>query len=149
MRLTSTFGKLLLLPLLVSAFFLASTAPVSAQLKNPQSTLKNLEKTAGSAGFDVEQRDLPALVGSIIGGLLGILGVVFVILMIYGGYLFMSAQGNEDQVEKAKDIIKNAVIGIVIIFLAYAITTFVIGAISGSEEAAADQGPAGGQPLTQ
>jgi hypothetical protein len=46
--------------------------------------------------------------------------------MIYGGYLYMTAQGNEDQVEKGKDVIKNAVIGIVIIFLAYTITNFVI-----------------------
>ncbi|MEK9152326.1 MAG: hypothetical protein AAB692_03080, partial [Patescibacteria group bacterium] len=56
---------------------------------------------------------------------LGLLGTVFVVLMIYAGYLYMTAQGNEEQVEKAKGLIKNAVIGLVIVFTSYMIQFFV------------------------
>ena len=83
-------------------------------------------KFAKSAGFDPEQQNLSVLIGQIIGNLLAFLGTAFVIYMIYGGYLYMTAQGNEDQVEKGKDVIKNAVIGMVIIALAYAITAAVV-----------------------
>ena len=53
------------------------------------------------------------------------MGVVFLILMIYGGYLWMLARGNEQEVEKAKNIIQNALIGLVIVLAAYAITALV------------------------
>ncbi|MBI4457697.1 hypothetical protein HY633_01910 [Candidatus Uhrbacteria bacterium] len=84
-----------------------------------------LNDTAKAAQYDTSQGDVAATVGSLIGGLLGFVGVIFLVLMVYAGFLYMTAQGNEDQVEKAKTLIKNAIIGIVIVFLAYAITTFV------------------------
>ena len=65
------------------------------------------------------------IVGSIIKTVLSLLGIVFLILMIISGYQWMIAGGNEDQVSKAKDRIRNAIIGIIIVVLAYAITAFV------------------------
>lgn len=105
---------------------LLTAVSASAQLKTIDT---GLEDTGKAAGFETQGADLSGLIGKIIGSLLGFLGVVFVVLMIYAGFLYMTAQGNEDQVTKAKDLIKNAVIGMVIISLAYAITTFVIGSI--------------------
>ena len=55
----------------------------------------------------------------------GLLTVGFIALMIYAGYLWITARGDEAQVEKAKEYIKNAVIGLIIISLAYAIASFV------------------------
>ena len=63
------------------------------------------------------------------------IGVIFFVLMIYGGFLWMTARGNEQQVEKAKDLIISAVIGLIIIFAAYAITMYlgqIFGQTSGS-----------------
>lgn len=70
--------------------------------------------------------DPAVVVGNVINALLGILGVVFLILVIYAGILWMTAAGNEKQVEKAKDILINGVVGLVIILAAYTITYFVI-----------------------
>lgn len=62
-------------------------------------------------------------------GLLGLAGMVLVVLIIYAGWLWMSSQGEEDKIEKSKNILKSAIIGLVIILGAYAITTFIINAV--------------------
>ncbi|MDP3244635.1 MAG: pilin [bacterium] len=85
-----------------------------------------LLKDAGSrAGF--KQTDEPEVVaGKIIQGALVIMGTIFGILVIYGGYLWMQARGNEEYVKKAKGILEAAIIGIVIVMGAYAITAFIV-----------------------
>ena len=47
--------------------------------------------------------------------------------MIYGGFIWMLARGNEEHIKKAKEIIEAAILGLVIIFLAYTVTNFVLG----------------------
>jgi len=56
---------------------------------------------------------------------LSFLGVIFLLLMIFGGILWMTARGNEKNVDRAKTIIFDSIIGLVIIIAAYAITYFV------------------------
>jgi len=75
---------------------------------------------------DVSLQDMIVFV---INAILGLLGIIFLVLTIYAGFLWMTAAGNDDQVSKAKSIITAAIIGIVIIVAAYAITNFVLGAI--------------------
>ncbi|MDO8669468.1 MAG: hypothetical protein Q7K65_04200 [Candidatus Buchananbacteria bacterium] len=70
--------------------------------------------------------DLKLVIGQIIQIFLGFLGVIAVVLIIYAGWLWMSAGGDSAKVTKAKDYIKNAIIGIVIILAAYIITSFVL-----------------------
>jgi 4-hydroxybenzoate polyprenyltransferase len=68
--------------------------------------------------------------------LLSFLGVVFFALIIYAGFRWLYAGGNEDQLADAKKLMKNAVIGLLIIVFAYLITFFVVsrlGAITGYE----------------
>ncbi|MEK7072919.1 MAG: hypothetical protein AAB974_00580 [Patescibacteria group bacterium] len=69
---------------------------------------------------------LPNVAGTIIQFFIGILGIFFLVLMVYGGYLWMNARGNEQQVEKAKSLITQAVLGLIIMLSAYAITYFVV-----------------------
>ncbi|MBU4421769.1 pilin [Patescibacteria group bacterium] len=90
-----------------------------------------LKETAGAAGLNTKQTSLPDIIGSVIGYFLGFLGVLFLILMIYGGYLWMTSFGSAEKTKKAKDLIVDAVIGLVIVLAAYAITNFVIGALVG------------------
>lgn len=66
-----------------------------------------------------------ASVKTVITALLSVIGVLFLILMIYGGFLWMTDRGNEAQVKKAQKLIEAAVIGIIIVASAYAITQFV------------------------
>lgn len=63
--------------------------------------------------------------GVIIGIILSFVGVIFLVLMIYAGLMWMTAQGNQERVNKAKDLMINAVIGLIIVMAAYAITSFV------------------------
>lgn len=86
-----------------------------------------LGETANIAGIPETggEEAIPNLIGSIIMGALGSVGIIFLILMIIGGVMWMTASGNEERVTKAKSLITNAVIGMIIVFSAYAITYFV------------------------
>jgi hypothetical protein len=69
----------------------------------------------------------PALVVSqVIKVILSLLGVVFILLIIYGGFLWLTSAGNEETVSKAKRLLTAAIIGLIIVLAAYVITVFVI-----------------------
>lgn len=70
--------------------------------------------------------DLEATVIKIIQWVLGFLGLIAVVIILYGGFVWMTAAGNEDKVSTAKKIIGAAVVGLIVILLAWAIVTFVI-----------------------
>jgi len=76
--------------------------------------------------------DIRIIVAKIIRAALGLLGIIALCLIIYGGYEYMTAGGKEEQIEKAKDIIKNTVIGLVIILSSLAIAQFVISRLTTS-----------------
>jgi len=89
-----------------------------------------LGNVGDSAGYPKNSANsLPQTIGLIIKGLLSLLGVIFMCYIIYGGYLWMTAGGNEENITKAKAIIKGSIIGLIIVLGAYAITEFVVGAI--------------------
>jgi TRAP-type C4-dicarboxylate transport system permease small subunit len=87
-----------------------------------------LKITAEAAGYG-EPQSIPEIVGGLIGVFLSLLGVIFLILILYGGYIWMTSAGNETKVLQAKKIISNAIVGIIIIMSAYAITSFVFQAV--------------------
>jgi TRAP-type C4-dicarboxylate transport system permease small subunit len=68
-------------------------------------------------------------VAKIINAALGLLGLVAVVIILIGGFKWMTAMGNEDNVKKARQLILEGVIGLIIIVCAYAIAQFVISAI--------------------
>jgi len=63
--------------------------------------------------------------GQLIGSLLSFIGVVFMVLIIAAGFKWMTSGGNQTKVDKAKDLLIAAVIGLVIVLSAYAITAFI------------------------
>ena len=63
---------------------------------------------------------------NIINMALGLLGLFFVILIMYGGFTWMTAQGDDKKVQKAKDIIKNSIYGIAIVLLAAVLANLAI-----------------------
>lgn len=88
---------------------------------------KQLEEAGKQAyGEEATEKSLEQVVGSLINTALSIVGIIFLILMVYGGYLWMTARENQEQAKKAKDVISAAFIGIIIVVLAYGITYFVI-----------------------
>lgn len=73
---------------------------------------------------------LPIIIGRIIAVGLAFVGVILLVIVLYAGFLWMTAGGNGDQIDRAKKLITNGVVGLVIILSSYAITTFVVRALT-------------------
>ncbi len=69
---------------------------------------------------------------TIVNFFLTFLGLIAVVMLIYGGFLYISAAGNQEHIEKAKKIILYAVVGIIVILLSFAIVNTVLSAGSGA-----------------
>lgn len=114
-------------------FFLLSLSFISITPASAQTdpTLSGLNQTAVQVdAFKTQTSNsytgfLQTKAGQIVGLVLSFVGVVFLVLMIYAGILWMTAAGNEQQVAKAKSLMINATIGIIVVFAAYAITSFI------------------------
>ena len=110
----------------IKQFFIIITlfSPVSVFAKKKITDAGGiLDKTAGRTGL--ENSDFALLVGQIIKGLLASTGVVFLGLMVYAGFMWMTARGHEEQLTKAKDTLVSALMGLVVVVAAYAITNFI------------------------
>lgn len=84
---------------------------------------------AGGVATYNTTRSVEDTVGLLIKTFVGLLGIVFLVLTIYAGFMWMTAAGDSKKVDKAKSILVSAVIGLVICLSAYTITTFVIAQI--------------------
>lgn len=112
---------LLILPLFLLTVFLFGLAPVSAQNFG-------LEVTGAKAGYN--KTDTPeSITTTVINSALALVYIAFFILVLYAGIRWMTAQGNEEHVTKAKNILEAAIIGVVVISAAYAITNFILGKV--------------------
>ena len=60
---------------------------------------------------------------------LGFLGSIAVILIVLAGFKWMTAAGNEDKIAESKKLMSAAVVGLVIILMAFALTSFVINSV--------------------
>lgn len=89
--------------------------------------------------------DIRTTISRIISYFLGFLGIIAVGIMLYAGFLWMTAGGNEEKVRDAKKWMINGTIGLVIIMSAFAITQFVFRAITG-EDGLGTSGPGGCPP---
>ncbi|MBT5338510.1 hypothetical protein HN858_02825 [Candidatus Falkowbacteria bacterium] len=110
--------------LLVICFSFVLCGGIALAADGPLGELGNVGK--GLHGADKPKADLPTIVGSIIKIILTLLGIIMVILVVWGGVQWMTAGGNEDQVKKAKQMLTNAVIGLAITLAAYAIAYFAV-----------------------
>ncbi len=130
----------------LSLFLFAPNISLAASsTANTNNTLSNLETTVDSTGGAktalTKMGDIQGGAASVIGTILSFVGVAFLILMIYGGILWMVSQGNDTQIKKAKDIIINGIIGLVVVIFAYAITSYIGGSLSGSQNSAPTPAP--------
>lgn len=91
--------------------------------------------------------NLLTMIGLIINILLGLVGVIFLLLIIYAGFLWMTSSGNEEIVAKAKNVIKSAIIGMIITLAAYAIATFIVNALISATGLGNPTVPPNGPPI--
>ena len=82
------------------------------------------------AGFSTQ--DVKVVIQNIIKIILGFLGIITIIIILYGGFLWMTSFGEEDKIDRSKKLISAGVIGLVIVLASYAISAFVINSLTGA-----------------
>lgn len=87
------------------------------------------------------------IIGNVIRAILGIVGSLALAIFIFGGFTWITSAGNDEKVKKGKDMITWAAFGLVVIFLSYALVTFVIGAIKGGSGGSDNIPGQGGQTI--
>ncbi len=80
------------------------------------------------AGFN-NTATFKSIIGQVITMVLSFMGIIFLVLAIYGGYNWMTARGDEQKVEKAKQTITNAIIGLIVVLAAYVISWSVVNVV--------------------
>ena len=113
----------------VLSFAFAFSLPALAsdfQPWNASGATDNGESFAGSAGLPGSGVNLYTTITNIIRWVMGFLGIIAVIVILIGGFKWMTAGGSEDKVGEAKKLLISGIIGLIIVILAYAIATFVI-----------------------
>lgn len=115
--------KLIPIFLLILSFILIQT--VHAAKYGVTDAPGILDEVSGRAG--VEQTDVASMAGQMVSVALGLVGTIFFVLMVYSGFLWMTARGEEEQVTKARKSIIAAIIGLVLTVAAYAITLLIMG----------------------
>lgn len=104
-------------------------APSLTLAANPFTEAQNLTNKVGQSAELGQPKSITDIAGQLINILLGFLGIVLLGYLLYAGYLWMTAGGDPGNVKKATDMIKQAIIGLVIIVAAFAISSFVLGSL--------------------
>lgn len=89
-----------------------------------------LKTSADTAKLDTGTTDIASMMGKAVNYIFGVVGVIFLTIILVGGYIWMTAGGNEEKVKKAKDFILNGINGMIVIFIAYALVYTILGALS-------------------
>lgn len=105
---------------------LMSMHPLTIAFSLPGQFSTNLKNSADQAyGGAAPTSSVSVIIGSLIAGVLSLLGLIFLCLVVYAGFLWMTAQGDTKKVNKAKDILINGVVGLLITLSAYIIADWV------------------------
>lgn len=132
------------IPLFSVFLFLFLIFPANAGIvKTNSSTTDAFQSAAGFSGVIM----VDDIIASAIRIALGFLAIIFIVLIIISGYQWMTAGGNEEAVSKSQKRIKNAIIGLLIVILAYAVTAFVFKVMPGV--GSGDTGSGGSNNSTQ
>lgn len=132
-RTTHTLSRHVLAGALFFVFSLGVAAPLAhaadvsdAVLGGTTETNKLITKLRGTADI----KSPGEVVFKVVEVILGLLGIVAVIMMMYAGFLWLTAGGEEDKATKGRTILFQAVIGLIIILASYTVTYFVLRQLS-------------------
>ncbi|MBI2552297.1 DUF4215 domain-containing protein [Candidatus Uhrbacteria bacterium] len=120
------FVVIFLFFILHSAFSIPTALAQGVPLPSQIQTGAEIAAVPGQAGLILPTADPRVIVARIIRVALGFLGLVAVALILYGGFLWLTSAGNEEQIDKAKKVLVNSVIGLAIILSAFGIVQFVL-----------------------
>ena len=79
-----------------------------------------------------EVKNPQVLISKVIDAMLGVVGSLALLMFVYGGFLWMTSAGNTKQIDKGKDILTWAALGLVLIFTSYGLVKFVIKEVIGA-----------------
>jgi hypothetical protein len=113
--------------LVVLSFIIMLFAPIFIFAQTAQAVNMGMNYARNLGLAERDPRDAAI---SLIGLIMTFLGLVAVVIMLYGGFIWMTAAGNEDRVETAKKLIGAGVIGLVIILSSFLIVNFVVDNVS-------------------
>lgn len=119
------FLKKLFVGVMMAVSLLSSTLVMIAPAGAEDYGLEAARSKGGIPKTVIGESSIPGIAGKVIAVGMSLLGILFFAMMLYAGLVWMKARGNTEEVEKAKTIIESAIIGLVLITAAYAITTFV------------------------
>jgi len=125
--LKSIFATLAIMLVVTPAFVLA--LPMQTQAAVDENILWGGQKETINSNIGLGNKDPRAIAASIIKVALGFLGIIAVVIILLGGFKWMTAGGNEEGVEEAKKLIIAGVIGLVIILASWGIASFVISSL--------------------
>ena len=123
-RIVSILLSIVILAILSFALF----APTSAIEFDPG---KNYKRALNLPDTDIENLSI-----RVIQYILGFMGIVAISIIIWGGFVWMTSAGNEERVKMAKEVIKWAVVGMVVVMLAWTIVVFVFTSIEENSQPA-------------
>lgn len=143
------FLKLITLSFFLSFVFFGGTQICLGQQGLDSETAKKQGEQAeaflNSSGYQ-GKATVGDIVATTVKAVLSLLAIIFLVIIIINGYKWMMAGGNEDQVKEAKQSIKNATIGLIIVLAAYSITHFVFEALSQVGDSGGSNNLGGGSP---
>lgn len=116
--------KKLFLTILFGALLVGTAGVANAQSLSEDMQRQN-EAFVGKQGADMKARDPRVLVGEIIKVALTLIGTIFVAYTVYGGFIIMTANGNDENITKARSIITQGAIGVAVALSAYSIAFLV------------------------
>lgn len=93
-----------------------------------RSSAQSIDFPANFVGFS--SQDLKDTIENIIRIIVGFLGIITVIIILYGGFVWMSSFGEEDKIDRAKKLIGAGVVGLVVVLAAYAVASFVVNSLT-------------------
>lgn len=100
--------------------------PCKARFIKTEDLFKQTTDFREKSGYEfVKEEGIASIAATVIQAFLGLLGIIFIVLIVMAGHKWMNATGNEEKVQEAKDTIRRAIIGLIITVSAYAITYFV------------------------
>lgn len=114
---------------LISATMLASMALPMVAMAQGNVTANELLPTNIGNTIGTGTEDLRITIARIIRTAMSLLGIIAVLIILYGGFKWMTAAGSDEAVGDAKKVITAGIIGLVIILTAYAIASFVINSL--------------------
>lgn len=118
---------------LIAVALVAATILPTMVFAAPNQTVTNIKSALGSAGeegYNMTKEEATAiglggLIGTYVTAFLGFVGTIAFVVFLYGGFLWLTARGNDDQVADAKKYLFNGTVGVAVIVLAYSAAYFI------------------------